>query len=160
MRWSSGLTAKQALVGAGWFLFNAQAGHTEPVEILKGQSGADGMCRPTGYQAFVFVDGVFAGTLSPGLVENSRDDGALTEATVGPGDEIQATYVRYTPRDPLFAAPQRDPWRRSRSTDPAPGHGGGAPEREHRAHHSLAARFAAARSVAGARAPVRLPRGT
>jgi len=90
---------KQAVSNAGWFLYNTPAG-SPPIEIVNGQSNADGMCRPTGYQAFVFVDGTFAGTLSP-ILMNSRDDGALVEASVQPGDEIQASYVRYTPQDPL-----------------------------------------------------------
>jgi hypothetical protein len=28
-------------------------------------SGYEGMCRPTGFQPCVFVDGAFAGTISP-----------------------------------------------------------------------------------------------
>ena len=91
--------AKQALVAAGWFLFNPQV--VGPgVEILSGQSSADGMCRPTGYQSFVFVDGTFAGTLSPMLMD-ARSDGALVSTTLQPGDAIEGRYVRYTSSDPL-----------------------------------------------------------
>jgi hypothetical protein len=91
--------AKQALVAAGWFLFGTQVA-VSGVEIISGQSSADGMCRPTGYQTFVFVDGTFAGTLSPGLM-HSRDDGALVEAMPVEGNRVTASYVRYTDRDPL-----------------------------------------------------------
>ncbi len=34
-------------------------------EVVLGRSGVDGMCRPLGYQGFVFVGGRFAGTLAP-----------------------------------------------------------------------------------------------
>jgi hypothetical protein len=91
--------AKQALVAAGWFLFGT-AIDVPGVEIVSGQSNADGMCRPTQYQTFVFVDGVFAGTLSPVLMD-SRVDGALTQALVDPSGQIEAQYVRYRNEDPL-----------------------------------------------------------
>jgi len=94
--------AKQALVDAGWFLFNfnAPGATNSPIEILNGQANADGMCRPTDYQTFVFVDGVFTGTLSPGLMY-SRIDGALTETQIQPPEVILASYLRYTRQDPL-----------------------------------------------------------
>jgi hypothetical protein len=69
-------------------------------EILNGQGAADGMCRPAQYQTFVFVGGVFAGTLSPGLMI-SRDDGALVQASVVSDTQILAEYVRYTREDAL-----------------------------------------------------------
>jgi LppP/LprE lipoprotein len=92
--------ARQALVDAGWFLFNAPRATGSSIEILNGQANADGMCRPTDYQVFVFVDEVFAGTLSPGLM-HSRTDGALAETGLQPGDVILASYLRYTRQDPL-----------------------------------------------------------
>jgi hypothetical protein len=92
--------AKRALVEAGWFLFNAPPRPMPGPEILNGQSGADGMCRPIGYQTFVFVGGVFAGTLSPVLM-NSRDEGALVQTSIVSDTQIQAEYVRYTNQDPL-----------------------------------------------------------
>jgi hypothetical protein len=91
--------AKRALVEAGWFLFGTQVA-VSGVELISGQSSADGMCRPAGYQTFVFVDGTFAGTLSPELM-HSRVDGALVEAMPAEGNRIIASYVRYTDRDPL-----------------------------------------------------------
>jgi hypothetical protein len=98
--------AKQALVAAGWFLFSAPPATPRGVEILRGQSGADGMCRPTGYQVFVFVDGAFAGTLSPELMD-SRADGALPQTFLSANNQIQADYVRYTDRDPLCCPSSR-----------------------------------------------------
>jgi hypothetical protein len=90
----------QALVDAGWSIFNATRATGARFEILGAQANADGMCRPTDYQSFVFVSGVFAGTLSPDLMY-SRTDGALTESSIPSSDTIRASYVRYTPQDPL-----------------------------------------------------------
>lgn len=90
--------AKQALVAAGWFLFG-RAIDVPGVEIVSGQSSADGMCRPTQFQTFVFVDGVFAGTLSPVLMD-SREDGVLTQTLVGASGQIEAHYQRYRSEDP------------------------------------------------------------
>ena len=65
----------RAVEAAGWTLFsNYTAGWG--IKIVSGLSSYDGMCRPLGFQAFVFVDGKLAGTLSP-MPMNSRDDGAL-----------------------------------------------------------------------------------
>jgi hypothetical protein len=91
---------RQALVDAGWSLFKESNATGVPFEILSGQANADGMCRPTDYQVFVFESGVFAGTLSPGLMD-SRTDGALVETQIQSGDVFLASYQRYTPQDPL-----------------------------------------------------------
>jgi hypothetical protein len=91
--------AMQALVDAGWFLYGSRTTGL-PIEIESAQSGADGMCRPTGYQVFLFVDGKLAGTFSPALM-NSRDDGSLVETAMLPDDVFQAGYNRYTERDAL-----------------------------------------------------------
>lgn len=98
--------AKRALVQAGWFPFEAPTRPTPGPEILNGQSAADGMCRPAQYQTFVFIGGVFAGTLSPSLM-TSRDDGALIQATALSNTQIQAEYVRYTNQDALCCPSSR-----------------------------------------------------
>lgn len=89
-----------AVVAAGWVLFNAyQSGWG--VRVIDGLAGYDGMCRPMGYQGFVFVDGVFAGTVSP-VPMASRFDGAGRTAVIQPpGDELSAVFARYTKDDPL-----------------------------------------------------------
>jgi hypothetical protein len=89
------------LEAAGWSLFNSyQAGWG--VSVITALSGHDGMCRPWGYHAFVFVDGRFAGTLAPDP-STARSDGALfsTETRIQDGDHITATFVRYADSDPL-----------------------------------------------------------
>ncbi len=89
----------QALVDAGWHLFAAyQQGWG--VTLVSGLSGYDGMCRPMGYQDFVFVDGEFAGTLAPEPMD-SRSDGASDGANLWGGDTISAQYRRYAPDDAL-----------------------------------------------------------
>lgn len=89
----------QALVDAGWHLFLAyQQGWG--VTLVSGLSGYDGMCRPIGYQDFVFVDGEFAGTLSPEPMA-SRTDGASDGANLWSADTISAQYRRYAPDDAL-----------------------------------------------------------
>ena len=67
-----------AMAAAGWMPFNyfGQPITQDDVEIVGGMTGADGMCRPTRYNVFVFVAGRFAGTLSPALM-TSREDGIL-----------------------------------------------------------------------------------
>ena len=89
----------QALVDAGWHLFLAyQQGWG--VTLVSGLSGYDGMCRPIGYQDFVFVDGAFAGTLAPEPMA-SRSDGASDGANLWSADTISAQYRRYAPEDAL-----------------------------------------------------------
>jgi hypothetical protein len=88
----------QQLVDLGWRLFAAyQAGWG--VTLIQAASGYDGMGRPWGYQVFVFVDGVFAGTLAPDLMD-SRTDGALDRASLF-GDRITGEFRRYAATDPL-----------------------------------------------------------
>ncbi|HXU87333.1 MAG TPA: META domain-containing protein [Methylomirabilota bacterium] len=52
------------------------------------------------YQDFVFVRGVFAGTLSPEPMD-SRTDGAVGRVTLQGGNRLTAEYERYSATDPL-----------------------------------------------------------
>jgi hypothetical protein len=58
------------------------------------------MCRSRPYQVFVFVGGVFAGTLSPQPMD-SRSDGALSRVTLESKHRLSAEYLRYAPGDAL-----------------------------------------------------------
>lgn len=92
-------TEDAALVAAGWDLISPyQAGWS--VKLITGASYYDGMGRPLGHQVFVFVDGAFAGTLSPGLM-NARADSALSQARLIGPTTISADFVRYSSADPL-----------------------------------------------------------
>ncbi len=55
---------ERQVTAAGWRLIG------EPrvgpgLTVVGGNTAFDGMCRPLAFQAFVFVDGLYAGTLSP-----------------------------------------------------------------------------------------------
>jgi heat shock protein HslJ len=58
------------------------------------------MCRPRQYQDFVFVRGVFAGTLSPQPMD-SRADGAIGQVWLQNGTQLTAEYARYAANDAL-----------------------------------------------------------
>jgi hypothetical protein len=82
-----------------WNLVGAYQGGWQ-VLVIQGTAGYDGMCRPSRFQDFVFVRGVFAGTLSP-LPMDSRSDGVLSRVFLSSGSQLVAEYGRYAPKDPL-----------------------------------------------------------
>jgi hypothetical protein len=93
----------QTVAGRGWKVFKSQSDF-HGIVIVSAQQDYDGMCRPIGYQDFVFVNGVYAGTLSPKSMD-ARTDGASINASF-PGDgksdgKISAEFVRYAVKDPL-----------------------------------------------------------
>jgi hypothetical protein len=68
------------------------------------------MCRPLGYQALVFFNGGFVGTLSPHQMD-ARTDGALQSVTLsgplpGAAGRIDGVFSRYRPEDPLCCPSQ------------------------------------------------------
>lgn len=91
--------ADAAIQGAGWTVYGSYTGGWGVV-IVKGLATYDGMCRPMAYQEFVFVDGTFAGTLSPTPMD-SRTDGAGDLTGLQNGDMLTARFERYAPSDPL-----------------------------------------------------------
>jgi len=96
----------KALVAEGWHLFLPyQRGWG--VTLISGLAAYDGMCRPLGYQSFVFVDGVFAGTVSPEPM-NSRTTGAASDVNLLYADQVSADYLRYAADDPLCCASGTD----------------------------------------------------
>ena len=60
----------------------------------------DGMCRPLQYQDFVFVGGVFAGTLAPAPMD-TRTDGAINRVSLTSATQLTAEYARYGKSDAL-----------------------------------------------------------
>lgn len=89
----------QAVADQGWSLFRSYESGWG-VTIVWGLSGYDGMCRPFNYQAFVFADGVFVGTIAPDPMV-SRFDGAADDADIWFSDQLAAAFRRYTDDDPL-----------------------------------------------------------
>ena len=93
---------ERALADAGWLPFHVfdRPIIQRDVEILGGMTSADGMCRPTDYNVFVFVGGSLAGTLSP-VPMTSRVDGAAGAVRLAEDETIAAQFQRYTEKDPL-----------------------------------------------------------
>lgn len=83
----------------GWYLVGPYQGGWN-ILVMLATAGYDGMCRPNEYQGFVFVRGVFAGTLSPHLMQD-REDGSLSRIFIESNDRLSAEYVRYSATDPL-----------------------------------------------------------
>lgn len=93
------LDAERAVVAKGWKLFGPLQTY-DTTQLFLGTSGFDGMCRPLGFQAFVYVEGRYAGTLSPVLMD-SRSDGVLYAPYLSSGTEINVEFARYRSTDPL-----------------------------------------------------------
>jgi hypothetical protein len=92
---------ERAVDAAGWipfWNFDQQLVRDE-IEIVGGMRGADGMCRPTAYNLFVFVGGRFAGVLSPTSM-TSRLDSSSGAVRVQP-PSVAADFSRYASSDPL-----------------------------------------------------------
>jgi len=102
-------TSPERVLGdAGWIPFwNVDQKLVQAdLEIVNGMTGADGMCRPTGYNIFVFVAGRFAGALSP-VAMSSREDASSGAVRILDADRISAEFVRYTEKDPLCCPSSR-----------------------------------------------------
>ena len=93
------LDEDKRLTDQGWDLVGAFQGGWDVV-VIRAAAGYDGMCRPRQYQDFVFVRGVFAGTLSPHAMD-SRTDGALARVLHQSKSQLTAEYQRYSAKDPL-----------------------------------------------------------
>jgi putative lipoprotein len=91
--------ADRAVVKAGWSLVGPLQVFGD-TELVTAASGADGMCRPLGYQAFVFRGGKFVGTLSPQPMASRTDGMAGTVRLLAP-DRLHVEFARYADRDPL-----------------------------------------------------------
>lgn len=89
----------RAVSAAGWTLYGSYQLFSS-TSVVSAMSSVDGMCRPLGYQEFVFVDGKFAGTLSPTPM-NSRTDGALDKTYLFRASNLNAEFRRYLEKDPL-----------------------------------------------------------
>jgi hypothetical protein len=100
----------RALTSKGWRLFREYLGGWG-IRVVWALAGYDGMCRPLGYQVFVFVDGKLAGALSPAPM-SSRTDASLSSLQMfGPaatgGPLLTAAFSRYAESDPLCCPTRR-----------------------------------------------------
>jgi len=98
---------ERAVDAAGWIPFwNVdQQLVREDVEIVGGMKGADGMCRPSMYNLFVFVGGRFAGVLSPTPMTSRLDSSSGVVRM--PLPVITAEFARFTSTDPLCCPSSR-----------------------------------------------------
>ena len=87
------------VVKAGWRLVGGFQGGWGK-RVITGTSGFDGMCRPLGFQIFVFQNGLFAGTISPVLMD-SRSDGSILRVQIESEHRLFVTFARYAEQDPL-----------------------------------------------------------
>jgi hypothetical protein len=94
-------TEDRLLVQRGWSLVGPYQRYG-PTVVVMATSSADGMCRPDGFQGFVFVNGTFAGTIAPKLMD-ARTDGSVAGLSVSLFNEhdFQIDFARYTADDPL-----------------------------------------------------------
>jgi hypothetical protein len=93
------------LTGAGWTLFGEEQ-QMEDVALVTALTSVDRMCRPLGYQAFVFVGGTLAGTVSPTPMD-SRTDGSTAPIHLTSTSTLTVGFARYKPTDALCC-----PWKR------------------------------------------------
>ncbi|HEX2184673.1 MAG TPA: LppP/LprE family lipoprotein, partial [Chloroflexota bacterium] len=93
--------ADEMLTAAGWRLFGQPVTSSNgEVKVVSALSGYDGMCRPMGYQQFVFAEGErFIGMTSPAPMA-SREDGAADTPTFTGADTLSVPFSRYGPEDP------------------------------------------------------------
>lgn len=108
----------RAVALEGWSLLGPAYVYDRTRAFLA-MSSVDGMCRPLGYQGFVFVDGKFAGTLAPEPMDSGKD-GALDEIRLQAGEAFAARFRRHgrlnyvietTPKGPLVVpkAAEKEP---------------------------------------------------
>lgn len=96
---------ERAVSARGWLIARAVPAlpsGTAPggVSVVMGISGADGMCRPWGYQLFAFRGARYIGTLSPQLM-NARTDGSFLAVRLTGPTTLQVDFLRYADQDPL-----------------------------------------------------------
>jgi hypothetical protein len=68
------------------------------IEVIGGMTGATAGCEPLYFNLFVFVGGVFAGTVSPAMMAPTRDGAAGAVRITGP-DTLTVEFARYMPGD-------------------------------------------------------------
>jgi hypothetical protein len=80
------------------FLHLDQTIARDGIEVVGGMTAATPGCEPERFNLFVFVGGVFAGTVSPMPMTSSRD-GAAGAVRITGADTITVEFARYKPGD-------------------------------------------------------------
>ena len=93
--------AAAAVAAAGWlpFLHQDRELKRARIEVVAGTTDATAACEPIDFNLFVFVDGRFAGTLSPAPMRANKD-GAAGAVRITGADTITAEFARYALDDP------------------------------------------------------------
>ncbi|MCX6023754.1 MAG: LppP/LprE family lipoprotein, partial [Chloroflexi bacterium] len=90
------------LAAANWRLQNFWPMQTNgKVSIVTATASYDGMCRPWQFNAFVFYDHKFAGTISPSNMDSRLDSVLRSTPTAMPDGSVRAEFTRYAASDPL-----------------------------------------------------------
>jgi uncharacterized lipoprotein YbaY len=97
--------ADRALTRAGWMLFGPTQTYG-PTTVIMAMASADGMCRPNEYNAFVFANDRFIGTLAPAPM-GARSDGSLGDYRLQSSTELTAEFSRYAESDALCCPSQK-----------------------------------------------------
>jgi heat shock protein HslJ len=91
--------AERALTRQGWKLYGSVQNYGI-TKVITATSNFDGMCRPVQFQAFVYWEGRYAGTLSP-VAMDSRSDGAIANIYLSSVTSLSVDFHRYRDSDPL-----------------------------------------------------------
>jgi len=88
------------VAAAGWipYLHQDRAVARDGVEVIGGLTDAGGACEPAGFNLFVFVNGKFAGTLSPTPMTAGRD-GVAGAVRLVSADGLTTEFARFAPGD-------------------------------------------------------------
>jgi len=96
--------AERAVAARGWLIARVvpalPSARARGWTVVMGISGADGMCRPLGYQLFAFRGSAFAGTLSPQRMDARTDASFVALRPTGP-NTLEVDFLRYADQDPL-----------------------------------------------------------
>ncbi len=98
-------TEDKQITDAGWTLFGEEQ-QLEDVALVTALTRVDGMCRPLGYQGFVFVNGKLAGTVSPTPMD-SRTDGSTGPIHLSSASTLTVGFSRYESSDALCCPSKR-----------------------------------------------------
>ena len=98
-----------ALRRARWlpYLHLDQAIARDGLEVVGGMTAATPGCEPERFNLFVFVNGSFAGTVSPAAMTPSRDRAAGAVRVTG-ADTISVEFASYLPGDPECCPSSRE----------------------------------------------------
>ena len=97
---ASKVAAAVPVTTAGWipYLHQDRALTREGVDVIGGLTDANAACEPAGFNLFAFVNGRFAGTLSPVPMTAGRD-GVAGAVRIVTADSLTTEFARFAPGD-------------------------------------------------------------